>query len=153
MEKTATVYERLFQAATEPFCDDVTSVDRINYLKKELITYIVEDIMFQLYRVVERNCAGCHTNHPSQLQHSCLMTTQDEWIDVYFEDVLDQIDFDNVLEQWYPILNRMHLRQNEAERAYIMWTNIKEEFDMMSRHSEPFWVAEWQERLRQRFNI
>lgn len=149
MERTASVYERLFEAATKPFIDgNRSSEEKIKYIKEAMYTEIVDDILFQLSKQLEKHCNGCHINHPSQRQHSCLTTTQEDLIDFYFEDILDQVDFYKVLEQWYPLLNRMHLSQWETERVHIMWTNIKEEFTMMARYPEPFWVLEWQERLR-----
>ena len=151
IEKTVKVYERLFRDGSKTLCDDTQStVERMNFLKKKLMNFIVEDIMFRLYQEVEKHCDGCKINHPSQLKHSCLMTTQEEWIELYFEDVIDRVNFENIFLQWYPIINIMHLKQWESERAYVMWNNIKEEFAMMVRHPDPGWKAEWYQRVYKR---
>ena len=76
IEKTVKVYERLFRDGSKTVCDTKSTVERMEFLKTKLMNFIVEDIMFRLYQEVEKHCDGCKIKHPSQLKHSCLMTTK-----------------------------------------------------------------------------
>ncbi len=50
--------------------------------------------------VVRRICCGCRVEHPSQLQHSCLRETNEQHVDMYFDEMLKAVDEDVVLHRW-----------------------------------------------------
>ncbi|CAG2217197.1 unnamed protein product [Mytilus edulis] len=41
--------------------------------------------------IVKEHCYGCEVNHPSQIQHTCLMWTKMEHLETYFDIVYKQI--------------------------------------------------------------
>lgn len=49
---------------------------------------------------MKENCYGYVVDHPSQVQHYCLMMSQDEQIDFCFEDMLKKVDETGILDKW-----------------------------------------------------
>ncbi len=39
---------------------------------------------------IKENCYGCVVDHPSQVQHYCLMMSEDEQIELCFEDMFEK---------------------------------------------------------------
>lgn len=72
------------------------------------IRMMVEIYMFTYARkvreVVEdltrKHCYGCRIDHPSQRTHSCLMMSDLEHLNMYFDDVMEEIDCQEVLNLW-----------------------------------------------------
>ncbi|VDI10520.1 Hypothetical predicted protein [Mytilus galloprovincialis] len=47
-----------------------------------------------------KHCFGCRNNHPSQRNHSCLMISELEQLNIYFDDALENVDCEELLELW-----------------------------------------------------
>lgn len=45
-----------------------------------------------LGELVKKYCYGCEVDHPSQTHHTCLMWTELEHLDAYFEEALETVD-------------------------------------------------------------
>lgn len=58
---------------------------------------------------VKRECYGCEVDHPSQVQHACVMYDQDEHISMYFEKLLDSVNEDDILFSWSEIVDTMNI--------------------------------------------
>ena len=56
---------------------------------------------------VKQNCYGCEVDHPSQLQHYCLMYDVEEHIYMYFDDMMAAVDEDNILLSWSEIVDTL----------------------------------------------
>ena len=41
--------------------------------------------------IAKQNCYGCQVDHPSQIQHSCVMMSVDEQLNLFFDDALKQV--------------------------------------------------------------
>ena len=66
----------------------VEKVERIMYhTLKYLYARMVLDFLTDVV-----NCLGCEVNHPSQTQHTCLMWTNMEHLDIYFDVAYKKID-------------------------------------------------------------
>ena len=57
--------------------------------------------------IVRQNCYGCKGNHPSQLQHSCIIYDDEEHIYMYFDELLSAIDEDSILLSWSEIVDTL----------------------------------------------
>ena len=60
----------------------------VNILLFMHIAYFINDL-FPLY--VRLNCYGCAVDHPSQTQHSCIMEQTDTLLDIYLDDMLEDL--------------------------------------------------------------
>jgi hypothetical protein len=49
-------------------------------------------------KMTKDNCEGCAIDHPSQVQHSCLMMTPSESIDSYFERALESLPHEAIAQ-------------------------------------------------------
>jgi hypothetical protein len=54
----------------------------------------VREVVVDLTR---KHCYGCRINHPSQRNHSCLMMSDLEHLNMYFDDAMEEIDCHEVL--------------------------------------------------------
>ena len=52
--------------------------------------------------VAREHCYGCEINHPSQIQHTCLMCTDLEHLELYFDDAYERISMAEVLKTIKP---------------------------------------------------
>ncbi|CAC5368610.1 unnamed protein product [Mytilus coruscus] len=50
-----------------------------------------------LYDVVKENCYGCEVDHPSQVQHACIMMTRCEHFYMYFDLTFNKIIFEDMI--------------------------------------------------------
>ncbi len=50
--------------------------------------------------IVTKMCYGCTVDHPSQVHHTCLMDSDEQHIDTYFEVMLEAVNEEEVLRQW-----------------------------------------------------
>ena len=55
------------------------------------------EIVNELLEVIVEQCNGYVSNHPSQMQHTCIMLTELEHWELYFELALKKFSIDNVL--------------------------------------------------------
>jgi hypothetical protein len=44
----------------------------------------------EIVTLAAKHCYRCDVNHPSQTQHTCLMRTESEHLDVYLEEVFER---------------------------------------------------------------
>lgn len=73
----------------------VEKVERIMYhTLKYLYARMVLDFLTDVV-----NCLGCEVNHPSQTQHTCLMWTNMEHLDIYFDVAYKKIDEKDIVSR------------------------------------------------------
>ena len=41
--------------------------------------------------IAQQNCYGCQVDHPSQIQHSCVMMSVDEQLNLFYDEALKQV--------------------------------------------------------------
>lgn len=60
------------------------------------------------YTVIQKDCYGCLIDHPSQTQHDCIMSDfirdDEEAIDIYFENMLNEVDEQKILLTWEELM-------------------------------------------------
>ena len=65
-----------------------------------LIFSYARKVREEIVTLTQKHCYGCRTNHGSQRKHSCLMMSEVENLNIYFDDAVDKIDFQDVLNLW-----------------------------------------------------
>ena len=59
-----------------------------------------ESLIERTRDLAKERCYGCEVDHPSQTHHTCLMWTDEEHFNIYFDDAFDTLDKDLVLAKW-----------------------------------------------------
>lgn len=64
----------------------------MNRLLKHTLNFLyARSILGVLDDVVKEHCYGCEIDHPSQTQHTCLMWTKAEHLDIYFDKAFEKV--------------------------------------------------------------
>ena len=65
-------------------------ISAVEYQKLfSLIEVIYKHAVFtEIERLCEENCCGCEVDHPSQIQHDCLMLTEEEKWELYYKNAV-----------------------------------------------------------------
>ena len=58
-------------------------------------------------------CNGCEIDHPSQLQHDCLLPG-DIFIDMHFDEALENVNSTAVIRDWLTLLLEVNLTQSDV---------------------------------------
>ncbi|KAL4231765.1 hypothetical protein ACF0H5_009341 [Mactra antiquata] len=119
---------------------------RTDSLQEDLNHHFVNELQSRIYGRIKMDCYGCQVDHPSQVQHVlCLYTSSEEWVELYIEKALLQLDIYRILEKWYP---RLHTSTDtEKGDARRLWIHLVEE---LTRHRSDLpcdWVSLWSERV------
>jgi hypothetical protein len=69
------------------------------FLKHTMEFLYARTILELLNDVVKENCYGCEVDHPSHVQHTCLMWTQVEHLDTYFNLTFEKIIYENMVSK------------------------------------------------------
>ena len=80
-------------------------MERLSQIKcfMETLTFsYAKRIQDRLPVVAREHCYGCEINHPSQIQHTCLMCTDLEHLELYFDDAYERISMAEVLKTIKP---------------------------------------------------
>ena len=67
-------------------------------------------------------CYGCVVDHPSQIHHECLMLSEEEKVQLCFDDMLQNVDEDAILEIWNQNVNDLQGISPEVLSAYKLRT-------------------------------
>ena len=52
-------------------------------------------------------CYGCVVDHPSQIHHECLILSEEETVQLCFDDMLKNVDEDAILQIWNQNVNNL----------------------------------------------
>ena len=58
--------------------------------------------------VLKRMCDGCRSCNLSQRNHTCLSVSKVERIEIYFQDILETIKEEEILNEWTKIVEGLH---------------------------------------------
>ena len=50
--------------------------------------------------LIREHCFGCRPDHPSQRNHPCLMMSEFEHLNIYFDDAMENVKCEEVLNLW-----------------------------------------------------
>ena len=83
----------------------------------------ITSVKITLFRVVDlehmtnskngRLFYGCEIDHPSQLQHHCLLP-YDILIDMHFDETVEKVNSTAVIRDWFTLLLEVDLRQSDV---------------------------------------
>lgn len=77
------------------------STDRSMRMMTDVFMFIyARKVREMVDKLSRRHCYGCSAYHPSQRNHSCLMMTDIEHLNMYFDDAVDAIFLDEILYLW-----------------------------------------------------
>lgn len=71
-----------------------------NYRNQMLRSYNMIFVMDVLDKLNDVSISECYINHPSQVQHSCIMETPLTQLWTYFHAALEKVNMDIVMNKW-----------------------------------------------------
>ena len=83
------------------------------------------EILNELWDVIIEQCNGCAINHPSQCQHTCIMLTELEHLELYFELVWMKVNVDDVIAKWKEEIKTLNIPQ-QLKDTYSQFLQCKE---------------------------
>ena len=96
------------------------SEDSIRFMVSIYNIVFAKKLREEIVTLAAKHCYGCDVNHPSQAQHTCLIRTESEHLDVYLEEELETVDCEEVRKKWDNEMTRMDkMRYNEKIRVEI----------------------------------
>ena len=92
------------------FCKvNITTDYPVNEMKKTLARHIACGVA----ELSKLRCNVCEIDHPSQLQHDCLLP-DDILIDMHFDEAVENVNFTAVIRDWLTLLLAVDLRQSDV---------------------------------------
>jgi DNA-directed RNA polymerase subunit L len=67
------------------------SEDSIRFMVSIYNIVFAKTLREEIVTLAAKHCYGCDVNHPSQAQHTCLIRTESEHLDVYLEEELETV--------------------------------------------------------------
>jgi hypothetical protein len=83
------------------------SEDSIRFMMSIYNIVFVKKLREEIVTLATRHCYGFEVNHPSQAQHTCLMWTEFEHLDMYLEEALETVDREEARKKWDNEMTRM----------------------------------------------
>ena len=74
--------------------------ETVSLLQSYFDFFYAKELREKMFSVFKRKCFGCQTSSLSQLDHSCLILTDAHQLELYFEDVLLDVDEADILLKW-----------------------------------------------------
>lgn len=95
------------------------------YMEKKLLSTV---LIFSLSEVLEemiqklktKTCTGCQCDHPSQTNHECIMTSEQEHLDMLFEKVYESFHRLDVLKKFSENVKRLNLSSDVISQYFFM---------------------------------
>lgn len=88
-----------------------------------------------------KHCYGCEVEHPSQTQHTCLMWTESEHLEMHFEEALVNVNRKAVINMWQDEMKKMEwsgwANRNTvdiSERARETFVELLEDVDWCKKN-------------------
>lgn len=96
------------------------------YMRHTLNFLYAKTILELLNEVVVENCYGCEVSHASQVQHICLMWTEAEHLDIYFDQVFNKIQYQDIVKKLREHVKIMDIsidHKNKVLEKFEEWCN------------------------------
>lgn len=75
-------------------------VNIVSLLQSYFDFFYAKEIGDNMFSVFRKKCFGCHNSRLSQMDHTCVTLTTDQQLELYFEDVLMEVDESDILAKW-----------------------------------------------------
>lgn len=98
--------------------------------------FYARNMMDAASAVIKRTCTGCENGYLSQREHSCLSMTKREQLELYFDDIVQSINEEDIILQWYEAVSHIETCPPEVVSLYKMKLKCYDwrETDMKSEH-------------------
>ena len=80
-----------------PLSHNVSARERTLLFNCILESKYLDELEIKVNQLCNAACYGCEVDHPSQVQHQCLMMSDEEKVDWYFEEALTEMPHDLIL--------------------------------------------------------
>lgn len=93
--------------------------DKVERYFKDILQFLYARVILeQLNYVVKENCYGCEVDHPSQIQHTCIMLTKLEHLDTYFDTTFNKIDEKDIKIQLQNQISLMDMSEDYKSKVF-----------------------------------
>lgn len=79
---------------------DMRISESVSLLQSYFDFFYAKEISEKMFSVFKNKCFGCQNSRLSQMDHTCLTLTDEHQLDLYFEDVLLDVDETDILLKW-----------------------------------------------------
>lgn len=127
---------RFFLRTPPPTPEKVITVDneqmgevdgwKSNYLINTVKMAVVHMLNIVVRRVCTRICYGCEINHPSQKQHTCLFSDENDFLDGRFSPIIKELCTPNFIPAIQRLLNLHKIRADDNRVRIIAETLLYE---------------------------
>ena len=102
---------------------EVASVESVKEVEKKLWLEHYNQLCEKLLEVVREKCTGCQTDEANQLGHElCLLDSAEEQVNLCFEEVYAQVNWEDVMNCWYNKVLEMPIALNPETLAIFRET-------------------------------
>ena len=74
--------------------------ESVTLLQSYFDFFYAKEIKDKMSSVFKAKCIGCQSAGLSQRDHDCLSQTNEQLLNLYFEDILLNVDENDILQQW-----------------------------------------------------
>ena len=120
-KKKEAVVENVFEGGDELTKEETIKKLFDKYILETACVFIEKRILVQ---TMKEHCIGCYFNHPSQRHHDCIMMNQQEWIENYFDKIIEMVVLDGYFI-YHLALSRLyeHFREAEVNAVITVFTD------------------------------
>lgn len=116
-------------------------------LMSSLKQLFCEEMKSLITDIAKCSCYGCSVDHPSQIQHDiCIMSSTDEWTDMFLQKAMQQLNLEKVREKWDSILRETDLTSCDAD---FVWNQMSKTFKSLATTNDG--IEDWSKYVKQLF--
>ena len=103
-------------------------VDEIDIFERDQLYFFISNIFHlvytdecvgPIYEERQRQCYGCEVDHPSQRHHDCLMLTEEESWNLFYDQAKDVVDAEEVWKKVLGVCYMMNIALHCSWKAYL----------------------------------
>ncbi|CAC5426300.1 unnamed protein product [Mytilus coruscus] len=77
-----------------------------------------ENIIKHTRKLAKEHCYGCEVDHPSQRHHTCIMWTDEEHLNLYFDEAFDSMKTETITAQWKEEIEHLNIPELLMTRLF-----------------------------------
>ncbi|KAL4231500.1 hypothetical protein ACF0H5_009078 [Mactra antiquata] len=81
----------------------------VSLLQSYFDFFYAKEISLNMYAVFKKKCVECQQSRLSQLDHTCIKLTNKQQLELYFEDILKEVDETQILVKWNETISVMDI--------------------------------------------
>ena len=79
------------------------------YMDELMVFIYAKEILKTCYQINKSRCLGCQYLVANQLYHECFTNTLHEIFEFYFEEALNEIEHEKIVELWKSYVSKFHI--------------------------------------------